>query len=253
MCSLMMNSIRARPTPSFGSMAVRNASSGLPRFNMMAVRGRLSSAASTRVVSNGSWPSYTRPMSPSAQDTVTTRPVLSARLRSRRSDDGRNAELACNNGGVAGPPAALRHDRGRDLHDRLPIRAGRVCHQNLARLEGCEAVSVGNDPRGPDRDLLTDRSTRGQHRGGSLEGIAFERRRRPARGHRFGSSLDHVELSVIGILGPFDIHRHRMPGLRRVMVLDRDGVVGKLEHLRVVDAEALAQRLRNGDVSSYRS
>ena len=43
MCSLMMNSIRARPTPSFGSMAVRNASSGLPRFSMISVRGRLTS------------------------------------------------------------------------------------------------------------------------------------------------------------------------------------------------------------------
>ena len=171
------------------------------------------------------------------------------RFRSRRSDHGGNAELTCNDGGMAGPPAMLRHDRGRDLHDRLPIRTGRFRHQNLARLEGREAVRVGNDPRGPDRDLLTDRSTGGQHRGGSLEGIAFERCRRLARGHRFGSSLDHVELSIIGIFGPFDIHRHRMPGLRRVMVLDRDRVVGKLEHFRVVDAEATAKRLRNGDVS----
>ena len=171
------------------------------------------------------------------------------RFRSRRSDHSGNAELTCNNGGVAGPPAMLRHDRGRDLHDRLPIRTGRVCHQNFARLECREAVRVGNDPRGPDRDLLTDRSTGGQHRGGSLEGIAFERRRCLARGHRFGSSLDHVELSIIGIFGPFDIHRHRMSGLRRVMVLDRDGVAGKLEHFRVVDAETAAKRLRNRDVS----
>ena len=34
-CSLMMNSMRARPTPSFGIIAVRKARSGLPRLTMM--------------------------------------------------------------------------------------------------------------------------------------------------------------------------------------------------------------------------
>ena len=57
MCSLMMNSIRARPTPSLGSIAVRNASSGLPRFSMISVRGRLISLSSTCVVLIGSAPS----------------------------------------------------------------------------------------------------------------------------------------------------------------------------------------------------
>ena len=38
-CSLMMNSMRARPTPSLGRIAVLNARSGLPRLTMIGVRG----------------------------------------------------------------------------------------------------------------------------------------------------------------------------------------------------------------------
>ena len=174
---------------------------------------------------------------------------LQSILRSCRPDYGRNAEFACDNRRMAGPSAALCHDRGGNLHDRLPIRARRLRDENLARLERRKLMSVGNDPCGPNRDLLADCATRGQHRGRPLEGIAFERRRRSARGHGLGSSLNDIELPIIGILGPFNVHRHRMPGIRRVMVLDSDRVVGKLEHLRVVDTEALPGRPRNGNIS----
>ncbi len=40
-----------------------------------------------------------------------------------------------------------------------------------------------------------------------------------------------------------------MPGICRVMVLDPDRIVGKLEHLRVLDAETLPSRPRNGNIS----
>ena len=43
-----------------------------------------------------------------------------------RPDDGRDAELARDNGRMAGPPAALGHDTGGDLHHRLPIGRRRV-------------------------------------------------------------------------------------------------------------------------------
>ena len=70
-CSLMMNSIRARPTPAFGIIAVRKARSGFPKFTMIAVRGSFSALADRRVTSNGSSPSNTWPTSPPAQQTVT--------------------------------------------------------------------------------------------------------------------------------------------------------------------------------------
>ena len=49
MYSLMMNSMRARPTPSLGSIAVWKASSGLPRLTMISVRGRGTALVGTRV------------------------------------------------------------------------------------------------------------------------------------------------------------------------------------------------------------
>ena len=64
---------------------------------------------------------------------------LQSALRSFRPDDGRHAELARDNGRVTGAPAALGHDRGRDLHDRLPVRARRLARREprpAGRLQG---------------------------------------------------------------------------------------------------------------------
>ena len=80
MDSLMMNSMRASPTPSFGSSAALNANPGLPRLSMIAVFGRRSSPSTSRAVFTGRAPLYTRPTSPSAQETVTTAPPFSAFL-----------------------------------------------------------------------------------------------------------------------------------------------------------------------------
>ena len=74
MYSLMMNSIRARPTPSLGRKDVLKARSGLPRLIMIWVRGRAMSPTSVRSTWKLIAPEYTRPESPSAHDTVTTAP-----------------------------------------------------------------------------------------------------------------------------------------------------------------------------------
>src|SRR6516165_1480411 len=170
-------------------------------------------------------------------------------VRSGCPDHGWNAKLARNNRRVAGPSAALCYDRGGNLHHRLPIWARRFRNENLARLEGCEFTSVDDDPRRPDRDLLADRATGDQDRARPLERIAFECRRRSARGHGLGPGLNDVKLPIIGILGPFDIHRGKVPGMRRVVVLNSDRVVSQLEHFRVVDTGAFPSRLRNPDIS----
>ncbi|CRR49572.1 hypothetical protein PAERUG_P45_London_17_VIM_2_12_12_05373 [Pseudomonas aeruginosa] len=71
---LMMNSRRARPTPSFGNWAKSKARSGLPTF-IMILNGR-SGMASTEFLrtSKPSSPSKMKPVSPSAQETVTPWP-----------------------------------------------------------------------------------------------------------------------------------------------------------------------------------
>jgi hypothetical protein len=50
---------------------------------------------------------------------------------------------------MAGAPAALGHDRSRDLHDRLPVRAGRLGDQDLARLEVGKLMRIVDDRTGP--------------------------------------------------------------------------------------------------------
>jgi hypothetical protein len=52
----MMNSIRARPTPAFGSADSRNASAGLPTLSITAVAGQGSAARSTGRRSKGTAP-----------------------------------------------------------------------------------------------------------------------------------------------------------------------------------------------------
>ena len=78
----MMNSNRARPTPSQGMAARWKASSGLPTFIRMRVRvgGRSVIDCSSRW--NGRAPGYTCPSSPSQQLRVTVSPSWRRRLPS---------------------------------------------------------------------------------------------------------------------------------------------------------------------------
>ncbi len=162
------------------------------------------------------------------------------------ADHGRNAELAGDDRGVTGSPAALGHDRGRDLHHRLPIRRGRFGHQHLAGLEVAELTRAGNEAHRPARDLLADRAAGGQHLAAGAERVGLQcRRRGTPRHHGLRPRLDDVEFSVGGVLGPFDVHRHRVTGHARIMVLDLDRVGREFQHLGIGEAEAAALRLRH--------
>ena len=71
-------------------------------------------------------------------------------------DHRRHAELARDNRRVAGAPAAAGDDRSGRLHYRLPIGAGRLSHQHLARVERGEVVLIRYDPNLAGGDLLPD-------------------------------------------------------------------------------------------------
>ena len=78
----MMNSSRASPTPALGSCANSKASSGLPTFIAIFTGMRGISPRSRVETSNGSRPSNTLPVSPSAHETVTGWPSLRRRVAS---------------------------------------------------------------------------------------------------------------------------------------------------------------------------
>jgi len=122
--------------------------------------------------------------------------------------------MVFNDGGVTGSSAALRHDRSRDFHHRLPIGARRFRNENLARPERRQFTRIGNDTHGSECDFLPDRSTGHQRGSRSLEGVGLKAGWRSARGRGLRSRLNDVNLLIIGVLGPLNVHRHRMPSVR---------------------------------------
>ena len=99
------------------------------------------------------------------------------------------------------------------------------------------------------RNLLPHGPAGRQHRTGLLEGVSFECRWRPPRRHRLWPRLDDVDLPIVGILGPLDVHGHWLPGLGRVVVFDRDGISRNSKHLRITDGEALALAFWYGNIT----
>jgi hypothetical protein len=90
------------------------------------------------------------------------------------SDDGRNAELARKNCGVAGASATVG-DNGRcGLHDRLPVRCGSVTHQHLSRLKVAEVLDIFDDMHPSGADSSADRPTLKQDLGPFFEVVDFE-------------------------------------------------------------------------------
>jgi len=96
------------------------------------------------------------------------RPGREALGRSLGADHRRHAQLASDDRGVAGAPAAAGDDRSGRLHYRLPIGAGRLSHQHLARVERGEVVLIRYDPNLAGGDLLPDGPAGCQHPAGCL-------------------------------------------------------------------------------------
>ena len=98
--------------------------------------------------------------------------------RIARADDGGNAELARDDGGVAGATAAVGDDGGGLLHDRFPVRTGRLGDQHVAGLERREILGIGDDAHGAARRSFSP-TARPASRTGPLPFSADRSRRRP--------------------------------------------------------------------------
>ena len=144
---------------------------------------------------------------------------------------------------MAGAPAAVGHDRGGGLHDRLPVRRGRVGDQYIAGPEVRQTPEVVHPFRHARGDLLTDRPALGQYLASALEHIGLQRRRAALGGHRLRAGLDDVELPVETVFGPLHVHRSL------VVLLDGACIAGQLENVLIGEAEASTVGLRRRDVA----
>ena len=87
-------------------------------------------------------------------------------------NDGWNAELTADDGGMAGAPAAVGDDGAGALHHRLPVGVGHVGDQHVAALHAFHLGRAAHQTRGAGADLLADGAALGQDR--RLRAVALE-------------------------------------------------------------------------------
>lgn len=146
----------------------------------------------------------------------------------------RNAQLAGDNGGVTGAATPVGDDGGGPLHDGLPVRVGHVGDQHVAGLDFVHLVDGGDDSRRARANLVADGPSLDQHLTRLLEGKTFEGVGLLTAAHGFRACLHYVELAILTILGPLDIHR------AAIVLLDDEGLFRQRHHLLIADAEAAA-------------
>ncbi len=133
---------------------------------------------------------------------------------------------------MAGAPAAVGDDGGGALHHRFPVRVGHVGDQHVAGLHTVHFLDVGDDAHRAGADALTDGAAFHQHLAGLLEQVALHHGGVGTALHGLRTGLDDVELAVVAVQRPFDVHGHA------VVLFDLDGLAGKVFHLGIGEAEA---------------
>ena len=92
------------------------------------------------------------------------------------ADNGRHAQLARNDRGVAGAPAAIGDDGRGTLHHRLPVGIGHVGDEHIAGLDPIHVLDRAHDARRAAADFLANRTPFGEHRAACLQMEAFDLR-----------------------------------------------------------------------------
>ena len=156
--SLMMNSMRARPTPSLGRELTLKASSGLPRLIMICVDGRCTNSKLVRSTSNG----MRLAIDFAAVAFSTGDGHWLAAFQYTRgvvcTHDRRDSQLTGHDRGMTSPPATIRNQSSGSLHDGFPVGCRRVRNQYFAGPKLGEMRDIGDDVHLASDDLLsTDR------------------------------------------------------------------------------------------------
>ncbi len=123
------------------------------------------------------------------------------------ADDGRDAQLARDDRGVAGAAAAVGDDGAGALHHRLPVGVGHVGDEDVAGLHAVHLGGVAHDADHAGTDLLADRAAVGERLAVLLEAVLLHHQAGVLALHRLGARLQDVELAVDAVLAPLDVHR----------------------------------------------
>ena len=151
------------------------------------------------------------------------------------TDHGRNAQLARNDGCMAGTPTAVGDDRAGPLHHRLPVRVGHVGNQHVTRLNPVHLRDRMHQAHRPGPDLLADRATFSQGLAAALELVAVFHLTGGLALDRLGPGLQHVQPAVLAILAPLDVH------WAAIVLLDDQGVLCQLGDVGIRQGVAMAQ------------
>ncbi len=230
-----MNSRRASPTPSFG-ICVADVHRDLHRDRRHAIEGVFDdfvlqlSRVDVAGIAFGARDRHLRAL------LQHLRRILATHHRG-------HAELARDDRRVAGPAPAVGDDRGCPLHHRLPVGIGHVGHQDVAFLHPRHFGGVHDHAHAALPDLRTDGASAREHLAALADAIAREDVLALLLAlHRLGPRLQDVELAVLAVPSPFDIHR------TPVVLLDRDRVARELLDLGIGEREAIAIGVRHRPV-----
>src|SRR5690606_35670461 len=150
------------------------------------------------------------------------------------ADYSRNTQLTGDDRRVAGTPAAVGDDGAGALHHRFPVRVGHVGDQHVARLHLVHLGHSVDHANLAGADALTDGAAFHQHGAFLFQQIALHHGGAGAALNGFRTGLHDVQLAVVTVLGPLDIHR------AAIVFFDDHRLFGQLAHLGIGDAEARA-------------
>ncbi|MNQ41558.1 hypothetical protein D3C85_552360 [compost metagenome] len=150
------------------------------------------------------------------------------------ADHCRNTQLARDDRRVAGAPATVGDDGAGALHDRFPVRVGHIGNQHVAGLYLVHLGDIVDHPHLAGADLLANGAPLDQHGAGFLEQVTLHHIDVGSAFYRLGAGLDDIQLAVIAVFGPFDVHRPA------VVLLDDHGLLGQFADFGIGQAEARA-------------
>ncbi|MNZ65162.1 hypothetical protein D3C78_833490 [compost metagenome] len=135
---------------------------------------------------------------------------------------------------MAGTSATVGDNGAGALHYRFPVRVGHVRYQHVASLDLVHFRDVFDDPYLAGADALADGTAFNQHGAGFLEQVTLHDVGLGTALHGFRTRLNDVQLAVIAVFGPLDVHR------ALVVLLDDHRLLGQLADFGVAQAETAA-------------